>query len=215
MNRFWGWLLFIFCITLGSASAAEEVRVTGKSVWGDTDTEINYIEGDVRFVQGSTVITTEKARVDTKRKTALFEKGVKLAHPEVSIESETLEYDLKKESGTFRNNVVMERKRSKASKDKGGKDPFKLLTHELFFETGTKNFIAKNGRIEHKNFTGEADLIEYSDQKQELLLKENAKLIRPKGETIQGKQIKINISEKSFRVISLVSVEFEVEEESD
>ena len=215
MNRFWGRLLFIFCIILGSASAAEEVRVTGKSVWGNTETEINYIEGDVRFVQGSTVITTEKARVDTKRKTALFEKEVKLSHPEVIIESETLEYDLKKEIGTFRNNVVMERKRSKAAKDEGAKDPFKLFTHELFFETGTKNFIAKNGRIEHKDFTGEADLIEYNDQTQELFLKENAKLIRPKGETIQGKQIKINISEKSFQVSALVSVEFEVEEESD
>lgn len=215
MNRFWGWLLLIFYITLGNASAAEEVRVTGKSVWGDTATEINYIEGDVRFVQGSTVITTEKAQVDTKRKTALFEKEVKLTHPEVIIEAETLEYDLKKENGTFRNNVVMERKSSKRSKDKEAKDPFKLLTRELFFETGTKNFIAKKGRIEHKDFTGEADLIEYNDQTQELLLKENAKLIRPKGETIQGKQIKINISEKSFRVTALVSVEFEVEEESD
>lgn len=214
MNRFWGCLLLIFCITL-SASAAEEVRVTGKSVWGDTATEINYIEGDVRFVQGSTVITTEKARVDTKRKMALFEKEVKLIHPEVIIEAETLEYDLKKEIGTFRDNVIMERKRSKAAKDKEAKDPFKLLTHELFFETETKNFIAKNGRIEHKDFTGEADLIEYNDQHQELLLKENAKLIRPKGETIQGKQIKINISEKSFRVTASVSVEFEVEEEFD
>ncbi|MGE5607089.1 MAG: LptA/OstA family protein [Bacteroidota bacterium] len=215
MNHFWGWLLLIFCIALGSASAAEEVRVTGKSVWGDTDTEINYLEGDVRFVQGSTVITTEKARVDTDRKTAVFEKKVKLTHPEVTIESDTLEYDLKKEVGTFKTNVVMERKKTKAAKDKAAKDPFKLLTDELFFETETKNFIAKNGRIEHKDFTGEADLIEYNDQLQELLLKENAKLIRPKGETIQGKQIKINVSEKSFKVTDLVSVEFEVEEESD
>ncbi len=215
MNRFWGGLLLIFCITLGIVSAAEEVRVTGKSVWGDTDTKINYLEGDVRFVQGSTVITTEKAQVDTDRKTAVFDKKVKLTHPEVAIESETLEYDLKKEAGTFKTNVVMERIKTKAAKGKKAKDPFTLLTDELFFETETKNFIAKKGRIEHKDFTGGADLIEYNDQLQELLLKGNAELTRPKGEIIKGNLIKINVSEKSFRVTDSVSVEFEVEEESD
>lgn len=215
MNRFWSGLLLIFCITLGTVSAAEEVRVTGKSVWGDTDTKINYLEGNVRFVQGSTVITTEKARVDTDQKKAVFEKRVKLTHPEVTIEAETLEYDLKKEEGTFKNNVIMERKKIKATKEKEAKDPFKLFTNQLFFENDTKNFTAQKGRIEHKDFTGEAELIEYNDQLQELLLKENAKLTRPKGEIITGKLIKINVSEKSFRVTNSVSVEFEVEEESD
>lgn len=215
MNRFWGGLLLIFIVTLGRVEAGEEVRVTAKSVWGDTDTKINYLEGNVHFVQGSTVITTEKAQVDTDRKTAVFEKKVKLTHPEVIIEAENLEYDLKKEVGTFKSNVVMERKKIKATKDKEAKDPFTLLTDELFFENDTKNFIAQKGRIKHKDFTGEADLIEYNDQLQELLLKDNAKLTRPKGEIIAGKQIRINVSEKSFYVTDSVSVEFEVEEESD
>lgn len=215
MNRYWGYLLLIFCITLGTAIAAEEVIVTAKKVWGDTDTNINYLEGDVRFVQGSTVITTEKAQVDTDRKTAVFERKVRLIHPDVKIQSKTLEYDLKKEIGTFKNEVIMERIKTKATKGEEAKDPFTLLTNELYFETETKNFIAQKGRIEHKDFTGEADLIEYNDQSQQLTLKENARLTRPKGEEIRGKLIIINVSEKSFKVIDSVSVEFEVEEEAD
>lgn len=212
MKHFWGGLLLLFIITILTVSAAEEVKVTGRNVWGDTDTKINYLEGDVRFVQGSTVITTDKARVDTERKTAFFERKVRLVHPEVIIESETLEYDLKKEVGTFKTNVAMERIKTKATKEKEAKDPFTLLTDELFFETETKNFIAKRGRIEHEDFIGEANLIEYNDQLQELLLKDNAKLTRPKGEIIKGNLIMINVAEKSFRVTDSVSVEFEVEE---
>lgn len=215
MNRFWSGLILIIVVAAGIATAAEEVRVTGKSVWGDTEKKINYLEGNVRFVQGSTVITTEKARVNTDRKSAVFEEKVKLTHPEVTIESDNLEYDLKKKVGTFTANVVMNRIKTKASEEKEAKDPFKLLTDELYFETDTKNFIAHIGRIEHRDFSGEADSIEYNDQLQELTLKKNAKLIRPKGEIIKGKLIKIDISDKRFSVTDLVSVEFEVEEESD
>ncbi len=215
MNRYLGGLLLIFVIMLGTVATAEEVRVTGKSIWGDTEKEINYLEGDVRLVQGSTVVTTEKAQIDTKRKSAVFEKKVKLTHPEVTIESETLEYDLRKKVGTFKRNVMMDRIKTKATDEKEAKDPFKLYTDELYFETDTKNFIAQKGRIEHKDFTGEAQQIEYNDQMQELVLKENAKLIRPKGETINGKLIKIDISEKHFYVTDSVNVQFEVEEEPE
>jgi len=85
MSRYWGGLVFILVITAGIAVASEEVMVTGKSVWGDTKKKINYLEGNVRFVQGSTVITTEKVQVDLDRKSAVFEKKVKLTHPEVTI----------------------------------------------------------------------------------------------------------------------------------
>jgi len=108
----------------------------------------------------------------------------------------------------------MNRIKTKATKEKEAKDPFKLYSNELFFESDTKNFIAQNSRVEHKDFTGEADLIEYNDQLQELSLKENAKLIRPKDEIIKGKLIKINVSNKSFIVTDSVSVEFEVEDEA-
>lgn len=215
MSRYWSGLIFILVITAGIAVASEEVKVTGKSVWGDTKKNINYLEGNVRFVQGTTIITTEKVRVDMDRKSAVFEKKVKLTHPEVTIESDNLEYDFKKKVGTFRTNVVMNRIKTKATNEKEAKDPFKLLTDELYFENDTKNFIAQNARIEHQDFTGEADLIEYNDQLQELLLKENAKLIRPKDEIIKGRLIKIDVSDKSFIVTDSVSVEFEVEEEAD
>lgn len=215
MNRYCGCLLLIFCIVLGSVLAAEEVKVTAKKVWGDTDTNINYLEGDVRFVQGSTVITTEKAQVDTDRKTALFERKVRLIHPDVKIQSKNLEYDLKKEIGTFKNDVIMERIKTKATKGEAAKDPFTLLTDKLYFETETKNFIAQKGRIEHKDFTGEADLIEYNDQSQQLILKEKARLTRPEGEEIRGKLIIINVSEKSFKVIDSASMQFEVEGKVD
>ena len=215
MHRYWGCLILLFCIALGSGVAAEKVIVTAEKVWGDTDTNINYLEGDVRFVQGSTVITTEKAQVDTDRKIAVFEKKVRLTHPEVKVQSQTLEYDLKQEIGTFKIQVVMERIKTKATKEEKAKEPFTLFTDELYFENETKNFIAQKGRIEHKDFIGEADLIEYNDKFQELTLKGNARLIRPEGEEIRGDLIIIKVSEKNFKVINSVSVEFEVEEETD
>lgn len=212
MKRFW--VLFTIILLFGAtlAGATEEVRVTSKNVWGDTDRKINYLEGEVRFVQGTTIITTEKARINLDRNDAVFEENVKLTHTEVRIESDILEYDFKKKVGTFKKNVVMDRIKTKATKDKKGKDPFKLVTDELYFENDTKNFTAQKGRIEHKDFTGEADLIEYHDARQELSLVDNAKLIRPKGEVINGKVIKINISDQSFYVTDAVSMEFEVEE---
>jgi lipopolysaccharide export system protein LptA len=213
MNRFWSVLTFILIFCASLALAAEEVRVTGKNIWGDTDKKINYLEGDVRFVQGSTIITTDKARVDLELNSAVFEEKVKLIHPEVTIQSDILEYDLKKKIGTFKKNVVMNRIKTKATKDKEAKDPFKLFTDELYFENDTNNFIAQKGRIEHKDFTGEANLIEYNDQLQELSFVDNAKLIRPKGEVITGKLIKINVSDKSFYVTDSINMEFEVEEE--
>lgn len=213
MKRFWSVILFIFIFGVTLAGAAEEVRVTSKNVWGDTDQKINYLEGDVRFVQGSTIITTEKARINLDRNNAVFEEKVRLTHAEVTIESDTLEYDLKKKVGTFKKNVIMNRIKIKATKDKKAKDPFKLFTDELYFENDTKNFTAQKGRIEHKDFTGEADLIEYNDKIQELSLIDNAKLIRPKGEVINGKLIKIDVADKSFYVTDAVNMEFEVEEE--
>lgn len=213
MKRLWIVLIFVIIFSASLALAAEEVRVTGKNIWGDTDKKINYLEGDVRFVQGSTIITTDKARVDLELNSAVFEEKVKLTHPEVTIQSDILEYDLKKKIGTFKKNVVMNRIKTKATKGKEAKDPFKLFTNQLYFENDTKNFIAQKGRIEHKDFTGEANLIEYNDQLQELSLVDNAKLIRPKGEVITGKLIKINVSDKSFYVTDSVNMEFEVEEE--
>lgn len=213
MSRYWKSILFFLVFSSTLTVAAEEVRVTGKKVWGDTDKKINYLEGNVRFVQGSTVITTEKARVNLDQNSAVFEEKVKLTHPEVTIESIMLEYDLKKKVGTFKNKVIMKRIKTKATKDKAAKDPFTLFTDHLFFENDTKNFSANNGRIEHKDFTGEARSIEYNDQLQELSLKGEAKLIRPKGEVIQGELIKIDVSDKSFYVTDSISVEFEVEEE--
>lgn len=213
MKRFWSGLFVFLFFSLTLTVIAEEVRVTGKKVWGDTDKKINYIEGNVRFVQGSTVITTEKAQVNLDQNSAVFEEKVKLTHAEVTIESKVLEYDLKKKVGTFKNKVVMNRIKTKATKDKAAKDPFKLLTDHLFFENDTKNFSAQSGRIEHKDFTGEANSIDYNDQLQELSLKGKAKLVRPKGEVIQGELIKIDVSDKSFFVTDSISVEFEVEEE--
>ncbi|NLY75189.1 MAG: LPS export ABC transporter periplasmic protein LptC [Firmicutes bacterium] len=214
MNRFGSGLILILLACAGIAIAAEEVKVTCKNVWGDTEKKINYLEGDVRIVQGTTVITTERAQVDTDQKKAVFEAKVKLTHPEVTIEADGLEYDLKKKVGTFKKKVVMNRNRIKAAEGQKAKDPFKLFAEELYFETDTKDFTAQACRIEHRDFTGEAVNIEYNDRLQELWLKNNARLIRPQGEIIRGNRIKINISDKSFRVFDSVSVEFEVEEES-
>lgn len=212
-------LLLIFLsliVLLPNLVAAEEepVKATGDKIWGDTQKKWAFLEGNVKIVQGSTVITTTKAEIDLDKKLVFLKENVRLVHPDVIIEADSLDYNLKKKSGTFTGRVVMNRIEKKDKKESGNKDPFKLSCDELVFESETKNFIAKkNGVMEHKDFTGKADLIEYFDGNQELYFKGNAYLKKPEGEEINGDQVKINLKDRSFIVQDNVTVKIEIEED--
>jgi lipopolysaccharide transport protein LptA len=200
-------IIMLFFI-VGLAKAADDpVQATSDKIWGDTKKKITYLEGNARIVQGATIITTDKTKVDLDKKVAIFENKVKLTHPDVTITADNLEYNLKKKNGTFSKNVILSRMEVKDAQGNVTKDAFKLTAAELYFESDSKNFIAKSqGAVAHKEFTGTADLIEYNDKKQELLFKGNANIKRPKGEEITGEEVLINTQTNSFIVKNKVQL---------
>jgi lipopolysaccharide export system protein LptA len=208
-----GMLLLI--ITARVTAADEPVQATGDRIWGDTQKKLAFLEGNVRLVQGDTVLTTARAEIDLDRKVVILTGAVKLVHPDVTITAERLEYDLRKKSGTFRQKVVMERRAVKAEPGKSAKDPFTLSCAELIFESESRNFMGKGEVIfEHKDFKGTAGQVDYNDSLQELIFTENAYLKKPEGEEIRGGIIKINLKDRSFFVERNVTLSFRIEEEA-
>lgn len=212
------WIVFI--MLLGGSIPAwteDKVKVTGERIRGDTEKKISYITGNVRIVQGSDIITTEYAMVDLDKKLLSLEGSVTFTNDDdLMVTADNLDYNMKKKKGTFKENVVLQRFEAKVPK-KGSnkKDPFTLFTDELYFESNTKNFTAKQGRIVHKDFTGTADDIEYNDQLQVLTLRGNAYLKKPEGEELRGDVTRINLEKKTFVVENNVIIHFDVDDEDE
>jgi lipopolysaccharide transport protein LptA len=203
-------IAFILCLCLLSAiagAADEPVRAKSDKIWGDTKKKLTYLEGNVRIIQGSTIITTDTTIVDQDKKIATFENKLRLKHPDVTITADNLEYNFKKKTGTFFNNVILNRKEVKDTQGKVTKDAFQLTAAELYFESDTKNFVAKSQAVvEHKEFNGTADTIEYDDKKQELQFNGTAKIKRPNGEVITGDKVVINTKSNSIVVQNQVKL---------
>lgn len=195
-----------------SFAAEDKVKVTGDNIKGDTEKKITFIEGNVRIVQGKSVITTDKARIDMDNKLLFLEPQVNYTNEDVTIKAEILDYDLKKKTGTFYREVILERKEQK-KKGKVVKEAFKLFADELYFEADTKNFIATNGKTEHKDFNGTAERIEYDDQLEHLAFYGNVYLKRPEGEELRGEKAVIKLKDKSFHVDSKVVIDFDIEDD--
>ena len=210
------WLvLCLLILCCGGISWAEElVNATGKLVWGDTQKKWAHLEGNVRIVQGKTVITTDKAEIDLDKKLLYLKSRLQLVSAEVSVEADELDYNLKLKQGTFRGNVIMNRLEVKDNKGNTSKEAFKLMADSLYFETDTKNFAAKGqARVEHKDFTGSADQIDYHDNKQELLFQNNSFLRKTSGEEIRGNAVKIDLTAKSFRFRENVNMNIQVNDD--
>jgi len=207
-------VLLFLCICIGliagagpAVDAAEQVQVKSEQIWGDTKKNITYLEGNVQLTQGQTLITTEEAEVDQDKKVAFFKADLILTHPDVTITAHQLEYNFKKQTGTFSDDVVLSRNEVQDKQGKIIKDAFTLRAAKLYFESDTKNFIAQSeGEVEHKDFTGTANTIEYNDKKQELLFKGNAKLRRPGGEEITGAVIVVNTQNNNLSVPNKVKL---------
>jgi lipopolysaccharide assembly outer membrane protein LptD (OstA) len=134
--------------------------------------------------------------------------------PDVKIDAGDLDYDYDRKIGTFKKQVVLNRLKVNDPKQKTQKDPFRLTTDELAFETETNNFVARgNGILEHQDFTGAADRIEYDDASQILFFEGSASLKRPKGETIKGDLIRINLRDQTFTVRNNAVAELKVDSE--
>jgi len=209
------WILLLAgcLVVIGVVSAAGKspLKATGDRVWGDTEKKRAFIEGNVKVVQDDTTINSQKAEIDLDKKQAYFKDGVKLKHPDATVESLSLDYDMKKEIGLFRDQVVMNRNVNESQKN--NKEPFKLTTLELYFENKTKNFEARGeGVLEHKDFTGKADIIRYDDSKQELVFLGNAYLKKKSGEEVRGDSVKIYLEEKNFIVEKNVDINIELDD---
>lgn len=206
-------LVLIVLVVCSAVFAEDRVNVTGKSIKGDTEKKITFVEGKVRITQGQDTITAAKARIDLDNKLVFLEEEIVFDNPDFSAAAATLDYNLKKKNGTFKGEVVLKRK-EKTENGKIVKDPFTLKADELYFETENKNFTAARGMIEHKDFTGSGERIEYNDREEQLLLLGNAYIKRPEGEEARGDCAKINLKEKNFTVENNVTVNFDVEEDS-
>ncbi len=199
------WLL-TFSVCLG---VAEPVKITGKSIWGDTKKKHTYIDGAVKIVQGKTVINTENAVIDLDLKSVTLTKGVILRQSEIAIQGKTLKYDLRQKVGDFDGGVQLERYRVEADPGQKSKEPFALTCDQLHLEVDDKNFLAGgNVRFTHDDFNGAATSVEYNDQRQELLFSGQALLKRPQKTEADGKtkdpfelsssRILLNIDQKNF-----------------
>lgn len=215
-----GFLVVILGLYLGLggivAASDEPVKATGTYIYGDTEKKISHIDGNVRITQGSTVITTDKATIYMDKKQVVLEGKVVLVNPDAKITSDYLDYDLRKKTGLFKGNVVMQRKAVKDSKTKKNtKDPFTLWAEELYLESDEKNFVATRARFEHKEFKGSANEITYTDASEEMLFKNNVYLKKDKGEELRSEEITINLKDKSFVATNNVSIQMEVDDEEE
>lgn len=204
-------LLCGFCF----AKAGEEpVRISAAQVSGDAAKKITYLAGNVRIIQGKTTITTEYIAIHLDQKNALLDKGTRLANPDVTIDSRSLQYNLKQKTGTFREQVFLKRIESG---DSVKKEPFELASAELYFETDTRNFKADgNCRLKHQQFEGTANCIEYDDAGQKLDFKGDV-MIRQGVALIKSESIIVDMSKKQLRLetkIDLISRDIKIAAES-
>ncbi len=201
--------------------ARNHCRIKHKEFEGQAGGSIEYdntgqqliFKNNVSIEQGKTVIKTEAAVIDLRKKELRFETDTGLTSSEINIKGGGLEYDYDKKVGTFSKDIVLERDEVKNTQGKVTKEPFKLTAGSLYFETGTNNFSAAQGKIEHKEFTGSADRIEYDDKSQHMIFHGNACLTRPQGEQVKADLIEIDIREQSFSVQKNGDIKLRVQEQ--
>ncbi|HBF37490.1 MAG TPA: hypothetical protein DDW50_09240 [Firmicutes bacterium] len=157
-------------------------------------------------------INGDEIEINTKTCSILVKEKARLINEDVTITGDNLNYDYKLKHGVFGNHVIVERAESKNVGGKVTKEHFKLTTVGLYFESGSKNFVTQGkGTLEHKDFAGSAEHIEYNDKLQQMKLKNNAYLKRPKGEEIRGDMITIYIQDKSFTVNNHADINYKVD----
>lgn len=163
--------------------------------------------------QDAAIIKTENAVIDLAQKQLRLETKTDMTSRETNITAAGLSYNYEKKTGTFTQDVVLTRAEVKNTNGKITKDAFTLKAASLYFETDSNNFTANNARIEHKDFNGTADKIDYNDKLQRLTFHGNAHLIRPHSEELNGEQIEISLPDQSFTVHQSGAVKLLIQEE--
>lgn len=202
-----------FSATGHSSIQHKEFEGKANSIQYDDAAQRLIFKKDVVIRQGSTVIKTEAAVIDLRKKRLIFETTTDLSCREVHISAGSLEYNYEQKIGTFNQEVALTRSEVKNNKGKVTKEPFNLQAAILYFETETSDFSADQAKMDHQDFSGTADKIDYSDKLQVLTFRGNASLIRPHGDDqLKGDEIAINLEEQSFSVLHDGNIKLKVEE---
>lgn len=170
-------------------------------------------QGNGLIMQKETEIKSESVTIDMQTKQLQLETKTNLTSRNIKISAEGLTYNYEQKTGIFPKEVVLTRSEAKNVKGKVTREPFTLKASGLYFETESNNFTAEDGRMEHQEFTGSADKIEYDDKQQLLTFKGNALLNRNEGEELTGELIVINLRDQCFIVHQKGTVSLKIQEE--
>lgn len=205
----------------GEEKKTEQVRITGiNRMWGDTEGEKTYLEGDLVITKGDTVIYASSAEViktgegDRARK-ARLSGGVRLFQDELRLEGAEMEFAFDEDWAVFKGDVRLEREEVKDAAGEVEKEGIVLSCDYLEIETERRDFQATgNISLVHKEFTVTAAALTYEDAGETLLFTGGFFLFREK-ENMKGEELWIDLKEEVFDARRGVELYFEVEEEEE
>lgn len=219
--------VFLFLLILppgpvwGEEKKSEEVRIKGiNRMWGDTEGERTYLEGDLVITKGETVIYTsfaevEKTGEDDDSRTARLSRGVTVFQDELKLEGAEMEFAFDEDWAILRGDVRLEREEVKDAAGEVEKDKIVLTCDFLKIETERKDFQASgNITFVHEEFTVTSTGLTYEDAGEVLLFTGGFFLFREK-ENMKGEELRIDLKEEIFDAWNQVELYFEVEEEEE
>lgn len=218
-------LLFLLILCSGTVRGEEKknepVRVTGiNRMWGDTEGEKTYLEGELVITKGNTVIHTSFAEVTKtgdgdRARTARLSGGVLLFQDELKLAGAEAEFAFDEDWAVFRGDVRLEREEVKDAAGEVEKEGITLSCNFLRIETERKDFEASgNVFLVHKEFTVTSAGLTYEDAGEILFFTGGFFLSREK-ENMRGEELRIDLQEEVFDARNGVELFFEVEEEEE
>lgn len=211
--------LFLFSpVVYGeNGTDSQTVRVGGiDRMWGDTEGEVTYIEGELVITKGDTIIYASYAEVEKTgddHRIARFSRGVRVVCKETTVEGEELTFDLDDDYGVVTGDVRLERLEKRNEAGEVEKDRIVLTCAVLEIDTDRNDFKARGDVfLEHEDFTVTAAQLTYEDAGEILLFSGGFFLCREK-EDMQGNNLQIDLKEKVFNAWEQVELVFEVDGE--
>ena len=163
-------------------------------------------------------LTSDRLSLASSTKNFTTSGGAKLVQNDFVGTAAQMMYNDNRQELTLSGNVQFNRiaRKNGSLKEAKNREPFQLMSNQLVLAVNSKNFVAAGqAALDHPDFRGTADQIEYDDLAQRLLMKGHAVLKRPQGETVQGEQITINLDDKSFIVNNKVNLSFDVKQDDN
>jgi lipopolysaccharide export system protein LptA len=205
----------------GEEKRSEQVRITGiNRMWGDTEGERTYLEGDLVITKGDTIIHSSFAEVKKtgegdRDRTAWLKGGVRLVQDELKLAGEEMEFAFEEDWAIFRGDVRLEREEVKNAAGEVEKEGITLSCDYLRIETERKDFQATgNVSLVHKEFTVTAAGLTYEDAG-EILFFTGGFFLTRKQDSMKGEELRIDLKEEVFDAQRGVELFFEVEEEGE